>query len=673
MSRSSFHLLLGLLFFLARFTAWAQSPDTQQAQLRERTLLATNNARAHAASGNWAEAISTLQNAINSLSPSNSTTAAYRHYLYFNMGYLYEHQPDADAATLKLAAQAYAQALSNKPDDVKTLNNLILVSRAIGDNLSALTYIDHIIRLDSSSAYQWHLVAGDIYRSEGRQDQAWKEYKKAIDLNPTNRTAAQKIVDLYETGPADDQKLLEQCKEFRQSGMAEMARIGLEEILRKNCDTWSSDPQYNEDALLEWAGVLIENRWVRRDIFDGIAAMKCNSRPLEDLQRSIRDGWYKVGFAPSQQSWWLENERRAFYYLAMQKSWADYLLTTGRQREAMELYEAAWAPLNRIQDRSREIYGRNGVVLIDLLTQLARVYTNKTLDPNGMKFREMESRLFEQKGAAISADDLPAMEKFHTILGYIYVERKQWQNGARGAKFQLEHAIRAAKMAAQDDPTHSKPIPHLYHYLGLTYMNIGNPGEATNAYLDAAIGYLETDNLRLAGQMVKTFDSIGVMTPVTQAKATSVRTLVAARSQIKQLDVESFEPDKGKYFRAQATYTWIDNPNGLEGIPDDVLKRQRFKALSDLSEQADNVGATDVSQALKQRALTSLQEVTVLSSPQDVVRLNKVKNTSQLTEYNEVGKHPNVNFDPKNEVYVPTEGRDYKKVIYFKEDIAERH
>jgi len=111
----------------------------------------------------------------------------------------------------------------------------------------------------------------------------------------------------------------------------------------------------------------------------------------------------------------------------------------------------------------------------------------------------------------------------------------------------------------------------------------------------------------------------------------------------------------------------------LEGIPDDVLKRQRFKALSDLSEQADNVGATDVSQALKQRALTSLQEVTVLSSPQDVVRLNKVKNTSQLTEYNEVGKHPNVNFDPKNEVYVPTEGRDYKKVIYFKEDIAERH
>ncbi|MGI9542497.1 MAG: hypothetical protein ACR2MX_04510 [Cyclobacteriaceae bacterium] len=598
---------------------------------REKALASASEAKELAAAQNWDEAIKQLEFTIDDLgnAPAN---ASYRSYLYFNQGYIYEQRPGSNTTeNLKLAQHSYQLALREKPESTKVLNNLILVTERLQDHPTALRYIAVMKELDTVDTYKWDLLAGDIHRDLNQPERAWGKYKEAIKSNGRNKNAARKIIDIYSKMPFESaKKLVGQCQEFKKKGMVEMARLGFEEILRIHCESQSI---YFEEALLEWSGILAANGWVHPRLSKYIARLKCEVPALRLLDINVRQAWR----TNPDSFWWFETSRRQFYYLALQKSWGDYLLSIGKKKQAMDLYLATRDDIRGIRDLSKEVYGRHDVLETEILVQLARLLSDKELNPDGRAFRRLEQELFEGKGQAYGKGDLPGIQKFHTILALIYVQRAQWEGGgARNAIFQLQHAISTSKNLARKDPDVYRPLPHLHRYLATAYKKTNNLERAADASLNAAVGYLETDNLNLSREMLDQTDSLNpyVKEKSMLAKKQAVNSIYQARSQVKDLDAEAFTVTGNKYYRSTATYEWLDKPNTIKGINSSVIKRQKFKVVSDLSEQAKKVGATSISNDLKNEALVNANQVKVLSSQQDVIRLRKIDVTkSNLINY----------------------------------------
>ncbi len=637
--------------------------------LRETTLASTKRAQEMVAVNNWEEASEHLKSAISKLG-TDPANAAYRSYLHFYQGYLYEQQSEEK---LGQALRSYQLALKENPKNTKALNNAILIYKKQGNHEAALSNINLIKRMDTLKASQWDLLTGDIYIDSGRLEEAWSGYKKAQAANPDNRSIALKMITIYDQLPQKNHgKLIDQCKTFLAQGNVEMARLGFEEILKLHCNIES---RYFEAALLGWAGVISANGWVQPRLIKDIGQMNCEAEPLVILKKNITETWQRN----TNTSWWGENDKRRFYYLALQKSWANYLLSKGKKREAMMLFIATRNSLRRIKDLSKEIYGREDVLETESLVQLARLYADRDLNPEGAAFDRLEAELFNQKGRAYRTRDLPGIQKFHTVLALIYVERKQWNGGeyARNAIFQLEHAISTAERRVKGDPSLYKPLPHLYRYLAQGYLTIDKLNEATDASLNAAISYLETDNLELSKKMIWQADSLKPRDTTSQDlvnKQIDVKALYQARVEVANLDASSFVTSDQKYYRHSLVYKWLDLPKQMKSIDPKILDRQKFKIISDLSIQAKKVGATQVSGNLKKEAIKNADHVRVLSSQQDVIRLKQIDVAGNLTNYaNEPGNNRQIkkNLKNKNQYLLPGQSDQMKRVIIRNQEIEQ--
>ena len=553
--------------------------------------------------------------------------ASYRAYLYFSKAYLLQRTPEGTGEqNLKAAQTAYESALQNQPNDLKIISNIISVSRSLNDWETAETYTREAIRIDTENEGDWYTVLGEIYELKGNQESSWKSYSDAIDKDPQNLDAAQKLLSLYDGYSYEyTDKLYQKCLQLNEYGLSEMAMKGLEDIIIKLC---ASNQEIKDSIILSWAGIVAGNGWVRPRLGKRLANMRCDHGAFEQLERNIAKRW------PTQlnnSNWWQQNERRYFFYQALQKSWADYLLSTGAKKEAMELYRSCRKESRYLRDYSEEIYGRNGVLEMEILIQIARLYGDKSLDRDGENFRILERELFEQKGEAYRSEDLESIQKFHTILGLIYVDRKKWEGGyAKNARFQLSNAISTAKRRAEIDPSVYTPLPHLYKYLGDTYTAIGNDDRAADAYLNAAIDYMETDNLSISQKMIdlaeKHIDRQS--NRKTLKKRSEVVSILSTRKSISKLDASAFSKDNQQYFRNDSKFQWLTNSRLIKTVESSVLERQRFKVLADLRAQAIKVGAMDESNTLQTEAKEKVEEVTILSSQQDVIRLKEMDASS---------------------------------------------
>lgn len=584
-----------------------------------------------AAAGQWEQAVEHLDQNLTAMG-ENGKLASYRAYLLFSKAYLLQQTPEGNEdQNLREAQLAYKSALQNQPNDLKIINNIISVSRSLKDWETAEAYTKEAIRIDSENTGDWYTVLGEIYELRGNRESSWQSYSDAIDQDPQNLDAAQKLLTLYDGYSYDyTDKLYQKCLELNEYGLSEMAMKGLEDIVVKLCE---NNLEIKDSIILSWAGILAGNNWVQPRLAKRLANMACDHEGFEQLGKNISEGW---STQLNRSDWWRENDRRYFFYQALQKSWADYLLSTGAKKEAMELYRSCRQESGRLQDFSAEIYGRSGVLEMEILIQLARLYGDKSLDQNGENFRVLEQELFEQKGEAYRSQDLESIQKFHTILGLIYVDQKKWEGGyAKNARFQLSNAISTAQRRAEIDPSVYTPLPHLYKYLGDTYTAIGNNEQAADAYLNAAIDYLETDNLTISKEMIDLADQHidRESNRQTLKKRSEVVSILSTRESISELDANSFSKDNQRYFRNDSKFQWLTNARLIRTVESSVLERQRFKVLADLRAQAIKVGAMDESDILQTEARQKVEEVTILSSQQDVIRLKEMDSSNQNFNY----------------------------------------
>jgi hypothetical protein len=93
-------------------------------------------------------------------------------------------------------------------------------------------------------------------------------------------------------------------------------------------------------------------------------------------------------------------------------------------------------------------------VTLNLYQELALLYIRyPDFDPDQRKLHGLTNEIFEQKGLAIASHNLEAEQRFHTVLGMIFVEQKTWgsDGNPRSAAYQLLRTVEVAKQRYQEE------------------------------------------------------------------------------------------------------------------------------------------------------------------------------------------------------------------------------
>jgi hypothetical protein len=132
---------------------------------------------------------------------------------------------------------------------------------------------------------------------------------------------------------------------------------------------------------------------------------------------------------------------------------------------------------------------------LDALLPLGAIYVaraGRTQDPRAVQhLNVLIDRLFEGKGAAYEAGDLPRIRSFHITLGKMYADRGQWGDmyNARSAVFQLERMqMMTRRMRAEGDTAAFDP-PQLLETLAKGYFTTNRRAEGRRTALAAAATY----------------------------------------------------------------------------------------------------------------------------------------------------------------------------------------
>jgi hypothetical protein len=247
---------------------------------------------------------------------------------------------------------------------------------------------------------------------------------------------------------------------------------------------------------------------------------------------------------------------------------------------------------------------------VDLALDLADLYVeHKELDPKDSVFREMEDRVFSEKGVAYQIGDIDKLQMLHTLLGQLYTRRRQFATGDfRNAIFQLEHAL---EMAARRDRAGDfyQPLPQLRAMLADAYRETGRP--TTRAYLDAAKAYLDVDGLDDAQRMLERSGPI-VVSDNSASRALSV--MIRERS---AAGTAATRPSQTECRQKAESGVAAGRQAGFDSL---FLKRQRFKLLADCSlAGAAPVRPEDAAAVLQ----TAVDDKVPLIGAGDLVRLQR--------------------------------------------------
>jgi hypothetical protein len=255
------------------------------------------------------------------------------------------------------------------------------------------------------------------------------------------------------------------------------------------------------------------------------------------------------------------------------------------------------------------------------------------------ELEEMTDVLFSGKAGAYATGQLDAIQRYHTVLGMLYYETGQLTSGgANNATFQLDHALKTADRIAAEDPTKYQPLPELQVLLADVYRQREMVSDSARVSLDAAMGFLETDNLAAASQALRNAQQHGA----DQKRLASVTTVLTGRAAVKSRGSELLRTDQGTLSEMLGPeIAWLGNPDTLD-LPQRFVDGQRFKALTDLGTQLTDAGKSDVARYVYGSALDAANNQKTLNSPADFRRLqniesgitgsaNRVKTPGQLT------------------------------------------
>lgn len=550
---------------------------------------------------------------------------------------------------LESAVVHYENFLELYPGHVQGTRNLVLVRRALGQRQRAVELLLGLIRSQPDRAFDAWIHCGDIEyeaalakaRKANAEPQptmdsirrAVEYYSNAEALRPGSPVVRDRLLAVHvRLASVDAAGLMEHCQELHRSGSFETALEGYEALIHA---TWERDSRTAAEGCMGWLAC--------------VAALG-RTDPAE-LSRLPIDRWEHVcvvemqrlfteSVGPDSIRWWSSELE------AMQAA-AEFL----RVRARDELHagrldtSAALLDLGLFIAPSFEHYagppleGRDWIVL-DVATDLARIQltaegsdAEEQISRIASDFRDIESMLFRDKGAAIRARDFRAMQKFHTTLALLYAEREEprWNGDhvADGALFQLAAALNAAKRR-EDEGFPYQPLPRLKRLLaqGKWETSEGNDRGKREAYdltLDAVEAYLDLDNLNESDatlQLAATRRPDSVTGPDRHHR---LRSIIALREAVERLDKDAIEA--GAHARiAGVMDTILSAPDGSAESAR-FVSRQRFKALADLGEKVAQAGRVIDGIEFQRAAMAAAASSTSLASYADVQRLRTYEQT----------------------------------------------
>ncbi len=565
-----------ILLCLAGLPVHAQiAHEARDVDLKAQLIEVSKKAQILANQGNLDEAVALLRRQLKDIPPEKANNP-YRAFICFNLGYLYRNDgAQSDPEYLSKSMMYYREALKYQPNDSKTLNNLLLVYVETGDENSANEILKEAIRAAPDKEGSYYSAIGDIYSAHGDDAKAWEYYKKAYSAPVPEPDAARKLVDIYDGLPESYADiLLEQCSDFDQRGEHVYARLGYAKILANQLSGISNDVYPNSTTahvLLRWTGISAELGLVTPTIFADAGLDQSQYPPLIELQKYLR-AWCGGQFpvqVDNGTSWWQSDPQRHFYLLAYEKGLGDYFMRSKSAQQAAVIYENVLDALWSAKDFSEEIYGKPDALITDVIITLARAYNNPKLGVKD-KWGDLESRLFSMKGGSYAVHDLSNMLKFHTVLGQIYFERGEYTGvGAANAEFQLGRAVAVSEEQEKKDPSLYYPIPVLYENLATVLQSQQLNGKAYDALVHAAIGYLETDYLSKAGEVLRKTDALqGSAATADSAQFRIAKEVYQARMLVPTLSKEQLDPNRQEYFMNSATFQWLnEKPKGMASTP----------------------------------------------------------------------------------------------------------
>lgn len=624
------------LCFFAQ-TARAQNDERQKVQAASRAAIAK------ADQGDFKGSLDIIQSVYSQI-PETKENKPHLAYLEFNLGYLYNHYGFMEVDDyIGKSIHYYQRSISYEPNNLKTLNNLAIAFEQNTQYDSSIWILKKMSRLDPANEGLYLTMIGDLYHSMGNLEKSKVSYQRALLSDNPPPSAGLKIIDLYkEDRNASISDIYKQCLEFEKQGNPEIAKPGYEQILlrayasergntserinERTDELYENDQSILNEVVLNWLSTTIQLEYVSPSLLVNAGLESVELEPIRELQQLFAL-WAleKDPYHPGEQlRWWKSDARRNFYLLAFEKSYADHIINKGRSEYAIQLYEHVLDRLWSSQDFSRPIFGREDMLLTDLVVLMARIYNNPKFK-NEDKWRNLEEHILREKGAAFQTNDLANRQKFHTILGQIYLERGEFTGGGyRNARFQLENAISVAMRRAESDPSLYRPLPNLYYLLGNLHDTLQNRREAYDAYVNAALGYLESDNIRYSGLMIEKASIRNQQQEFDRSKLIAVETIYKTRAQIPTLNKDWFDQSLNDQSTKQPPFPWLTDRAIEFVIPSDILERQRFKTLSDLSARAAKVEAAYATKKLSDEARNSAKNVKVMTTRQDEIRLRGI-------------------------------------------------
>ena len=608
-------------------TAWTSDMDTRIWMYIVASLLLAgfaradvagdlDRARAEAKAGDWVQAERAVVSARASCADGDAGRRC-RALAGFNTAWIASERAraatgDARARHLSESVDAYEQVLTEHPQHAATATNLALVHARQRDVAAITNLRERFAEAEPATQRTLARTHADALLSAGHTLDGVVELRGLLELGADPDTLLKKMADAFAGAP--DAAIVEPLFDSvaRWGGEAPDAR---EYLLRVLCLHAGDMPRsiWNR-ALTDWglaaADLVLVTAADVEELFG-----RTSERAINDLGRILQappelfpegELWRYLDVLDEwgDYAWWTAGPDRRHALSAIALARGHLELVAGEPEQALHWWTWGLAVSPNVYVYGNgEALGEEQAVPLELLSELVALVDRHraTLDPDGVRFDRFVNLLFQGKTSAYAFADLRSIQRHHTILGRIFADQGRWEeSGPMGARFQLEHALRAAERRAEVSGA-SIPLPDLKATLAdglIGLAQVRNRGaerlreEAAGLYAEAAIYYLDLDDLQNAD---------GLLERAVSATGASDRldALVEVAELRRRLpaDVE-----------VAATSDWTAT------LDEDFVLRQQFKLLADVA--AERGGEDDA-----RRALTVAADLGYLTSYADAARM----------------------------------------------------
>lgn len=521
--------------------------------------------------------------------------------LLFTAGYRFEQMTAAgEGDHLQEAKRAYAAALERSPGHAGVARRLAEIQVQLGEMEAAIRTLTAVVERRVPNWVPAALRLAELHASRDPGDESsdasqneavpssWSKalavYEEVASADPSDRASRARWVQaLRKHRHGSRAELGDLAERFRREGHEALA-IELLELALSGCDE-TTCAEAEDRLLLQWAR--IRAGWgtlplTASDRLPPVSVWSVPSRQGLEVLVKTPERALRVGQTP----WWRDDVERRDVAVRLMIARASSLHAEGEIDRAIELLESArlFAPEFRENESST-------FAAIDAYVMLAGLYgaSGRTDELSGL-IRE----LFRSKSSFYKENDLAGIQRMHTVLGLIYSEQERYESAGRAynAIFQLSHALDAAKKRGD-----ASPKPDLRFRLAEAYAgaqgNAKDPALARTLFADAAMEYLDLDDLGRAAQSIARAES--------EPRVASLENVLAAR----KLGAEAIEVERDERgaSRIESVYAWLNAGDGM--LPESFLAGQRFKLFSDAGMAAARRGDDRAALYLQSRALVA--------------------------------------------------------------------